>query len=326
MRTKFLPLAACLLALAAPLSHAQVPNLKDINMRDSALIERWSQVFDAVWPLQVANAELCPEQRASLPGYMAMGVDDGTGVRVLQVAAQSPAEAAGLREGDFILAINGDPTNHKKAAKAGEQYEAAYNKAVKRNGPMELQIDRGGAVQALTIASIPACDFRVIYTGQPLPTMVQDSMVVVGTTMDQFAANPEQLRMYLARDFARTLLNHREQRAKTASGYDRMSTVANVLSGGRLRGPSGLAIANWKQGPQQDLEADRYGLYLVARTGDDVRHAPAYWQGVFAHKQGNAVVSRLLNTSRGSPERLKGIEEATAEILALQDANKPLIP
>lgn len=322
------PFAALLIAfsLCTGSALAQRVSIHDVNPRDSAIIERWSQVFDAVWPLQTANAELCETQAAYLPGFMAMGVDDGTGVRILQVASQSPAELAGLREGDFITSINGEPTNHRKASRAGEQFNAAYDEAITRSEPMVVEITRDGSPMAVEIASVPACDFRMLYTGQLIPTLVQDNIVLVGTGLDQYAANPEQMRMYLSRDFAHVLLKHREQRGKTANRYNRLSDAASFLTGGRTPAVHGAAIANWKHAPQQDIAADRLGLYLVARTGDDITDAPTYWEAIFAQHRGNAVVSRLLNTGRGSPERLEAIKETTAELLLKQSEGEALIP
>lgn len=325
MRTLLTFATAFLLAFTFHLpAGAQTPSINDVNLRDSAVLERWSQVFDATWPLQQANADLCPEQQAYLPGFLAVGVDDGTGVRVFQVASFSPAQTAGLAEGDFITAINGNPTNHRKASKAGEQFQNAYDKAIKNQGPMELSITRAGTPLQLTIESVKGCDFRVVYTGQPIPTLVQDNIVLVGTVLDRYAANPEQLRMYLARDFAHVLLNHRQQRQKSAGRWNMIGRVAGMATGHSLGGGAGAAIANWKLGPKQDLEADQLGLYLVANAGDDVTHAPAFWTAVFAQHEGGGIASRLLNTHRGTPERLETIQKTTDRILAQKAAGEPL--
>jgi membrane-associated protease RseP (regulator of RpoE activity) len=104
-----IPLALLGGVVAAPLSAAESTLRKD-DLRIATIGYR----------LAIAGRDLCPRQgpvtgmllhhlaeydKTDRPGLIAQGLDRGPGV--LSVAAGSPADAAGLRAGDILLAVNG---------------------------------------------------------------------------------------------------------------------------------------------------------------------------------------------------------------------------
>jgi len=78
-------------------------------------------------------------------GLNCVEIDDE--VRVLRVMADGPAEEAGLRPGDHILAIDDAPVSRLEAL-----YKTLWSGAGAERDVM-LQVRRGGAVQAITVHS-----------------------------------------------------------------------------------------------------------------------------------------------------------------------------
>jgi C-terminal processing protease CtpA/Prc len=69
------------------------------------------------------------------------------GVRVVEVPAGSPAEAAGLREGDRVVAIDGKPVANRSseevhAALTGEVGTHVVLSVLRDEKPLELRIER----------------------------------------------------------------------------------------------------------------------------------------------------------------------------------------
>jgi serine protease DegQ len=73
-----------------------------------------------------------------------LGVNRSSGVVVLQVVAGSPAEAAGIRAGDVITALNGQDTP------TADSFTAAVH-AAKPGDKVQLTVVRGGATLELTV-------------------------------------------------------------------------------------------------------------------------------------------------------------------------------
>lgn len=315
--------AAILLTLAASSAQADSSRDRVAQLDNHSMHQAMSSIYDAIWPLQVSNHEICPGQKRFLPGFAAAPGEKNEGAFVHHVVDGSPAAQAGLQRGDAVLEINGAGVTHRNVNKASERYEAAWKKAIERSAPMHLKIQRDGAPIELHVESIPACEIHVVYSGRQHPTMIVDNAIVIGASLDRFASTPEQLRMFIARDFAAIMLAHQQQRETTSRGINLAGKVLSIATGRNIEAP-GAVIANWRHGPKQAIEADRLSLLLVARAGDDISLAPAYWQGVFANNTGNATVGRLINSPAGTPERLEAIQKTTATILAHQAEGVPL--
>jgi S1-C subfamily serine protease len=75
------------------------------------------------------------------------GVEQGGQVRVMRVSDDSPAEAAGVRAGDRIMAIDGAPVDSLDAL-----WSRLWNGAAERD--VSLEIERGEARQTLNVRTV----------------------------------------------------------------------------------------------------------------------------------------------------------------------------
>lgn len=294
---------------------------------DYALIKRWADIEQAAWPILATNTELCKAHNGYVPGFHAVTSAAGTGMDIYLVGAGSPAESAGLVVGDVITSFNGKDVTHKK--KGNKVFGDAYIQATKRQDPIQITYLRDGQLNQAAVSSVPACNVRILYTGLPIMTGFNEDFggLIIGNQIDLYASNDDDIKLLLARDLAKLFLDHRGEKAKSRRLAGWGASAVGFVTGQPTHADSiSSAWANLRHGDRQASEADYLGLYLAARAGVDISHAPAFWETVFANRTGNRGVGRLLGNEPPTPERLEGIRLATQEILAKQAAGAPLIP
>jgi serine protease Do len=92
------------------------------------------------------NKEVIVMGRPMTPklGIKIQDLESGSGVKVLEVAAGSDAEKAGLKQGDIIMEVNGSPINSTDAI-------SAIVTSNRSQTPLKLKIERNGKVQNLEV-------------------------------------------------------------------------------------------------------------------------------------------------------------------------------
>jgi predicted metalloprotease with PDZ domain len=93
---------------------------------------------------------------------------DGVGLQVQEVEPGSPADEAGLEEGDVVKSVNGRPVRSET------EFEVA-NDSVKADVPVKIAIVRDGAPQTLTLTPImvTAIDVAVGFAPNPTPEQLK---------------------------------------------------------------------------------------------------------------------------------------------------------
>lgn len=285
--------------------------------RLESLVAADARVARVGYRLSVANTDLCP-RTAPLAGWALhaaalyspeMRIEaearfalSGDLPGVLYIVPGGAAEQAGLQAGDLILAVAGrglavGPTR-SEAVYEGFAANVAVIDAALAAGPTTLRIQRGKAVMEVTVTPEQGCG----YAFQVEPSLDYEASadadrVFIGPRLVAYVADDAELAVFLGHELAHAVLNHPEA--------------------GR-----GLGNLPWRT-EAREREADRIGLYLMARAGYDPLSGPALWRRFGAdHWQ-----ARYAQWGHPSAEaRARALEPVAAEIVRLRASNLPVVP
>ena len=317
-RWEFRIWAALLACLAAPLAAgAENPGdpalvLQQLHAQDQA-IERVG------FRLAAANADLCgggrdagfsihtieqygPDYRRAASKLFDLGSSPG----VLALAPGSPADLAGLRENDAILAIDGQapPGSPARPRRSDFSRTAAVQRQLAGavQGPtLRLEVSREGARLQIELRPAPACRslFQVV-PDRGLKGEADGDYVQVSSEMAALTANDDELAALLAHELAHNVLGH-------PARLDSLHVDRGLFA------PFGR---NARLIRATESEADRLGVYLLARAGYDPLKAMGFWLRVRAAARG----SEADPTHPRWPERLAAIQ---AEVAGIDQAGVP---
>lgn len=236
---------------------------------------RQRQVNELAWPMLVAGASegLCearPRTGALIAEFVA-GESDGA-AWVDHVASGSPAAAAGLLEGDAIVAINGKRVKDTK--RGGPQLD----KAAAAGEPVVLELRRAGDPLAVTLTPVPACDMAVSMfeqTGGMFDTGVPGQIKINGALFAE-AGDDDERRIVIAHEIAHHAKGHTGTRAglaKAGRAIDRVAGFAGIPTFGVLSAAGAVAT---KGGDEK--AADAVSLKFLAAVGISAEKALAFWE------------------------------------------------
>jgi beta-barrel assembly-enhancing protease len=232
---------------------------------------------------------------------------------VLTTVKNSPADRAGLRGGDRIVAIGGSAIAPSPAPRGKASYksvadaEAALAAALSSGG-LTLQIERGGSTRTVSFVGDRGCPSRVqVVGGSKLNAHADGAYVEISTGMVGFTNSDDELAVVIAHEMAHNVLGHKQ---KLDADH-----VSRGLFGGFGRNGARIRAT--------ENEADRVGLYLMARAGYDITVAPAFWSR-YGRKTGAGLLSD--RTHPGTRERVTLSQAVIAEITAKQARGDLLTP
>jgi hypothetical protein len=221
-----------LIRLAAPLALLGIAFGAPLQASESTLRPDDLRVATIGYRLAIAGRDLCPRQgpvtglllhhlaeydQADRPGLIAQGLDRGPGV--LAVVADSPADQAGLRAGDILLAVNGMPFQSPIAIAANpdrevwrpmvEASETTLLDALSR-GPAALSVLRGGESLSLTLIPHTGCLLRIrlAHSGQKTAVAAGD-YVILSSGLLAMARNDDEVAFAIAHELAHVVLDHK---------------------------------------------------------------------------------------------------------------------
>ena len=307
----FAPVLALLMAAADP-------GLAALQAADARLAS-------VAWRLQTANVALCADV-APLPGFTVQALTQypaGERARVARdlgldgrpavaaVASRSAAARAGVAAGDKIVAIDG------VAAPGGDDGRKAYDQVASTEDRVEaafadrtadLTLERAGVVRRVLLAGDRGCASRVQLVPEgDLNAGADGRYVQITGQMYEFAAGDDELATIVAHELAHNVLRHRAR--LDAAGVSR-----GLFRG---MGRSGEAFR------RTEYEADRLGVWLMARAGFDERAAPAFWRRL-GERTGTGLFSS--GTHPRWRDRIARVEAAVAEVQAQRAGELPLLP
>ncbi|MEN3747634.1 M48 family metallopeptidase [Sphingomonas sp. HF-S3] len=204
--------------------------------------------------------DYAPEDR---PAMVRDGLDRGPGI--LSVVSDSPAARAGLKAGDIVLAVDGEPLESPETiaaigdAKARRSaIEASEEKLLKlmARGTVRLTLLRGPATIERTLSTIPGCLLRIrLAVSKQRQAVANGPYVIVATGLLGLARNDDELAFVIGHEMGHVQLGHRE-----------VLQTARVPRKGALRGFG----KNGDIVQRTEAEADAFGGRLVIAAGYDL--------------------------------------------------------
>jgi hypothetical protein len=340
--------AALSLWLAAAVSGCAptlvTPTVKDAEARAEAerqremalsvAVNRYERLLNIGWPLLVSAKELCEGRTGNIYGFLLhdklaygkdyedvaaryFGIDDGVFVRYVHPAL--PGAGAGLKRGDRVLAIEGEPVRKLRAREITERIGAV-------DGPtLRLGIEREGRTLELGINGVRGCKYGVVLVSNDSVNAFADgNNVGITTGMMRFVDSDEELSVVVAHEISHNGLGHIEKR----TGNIILGTLLDIIiagttgvdTGGTFGKIGGLA---YSQG--FEAEADYAGLYIAARAGYDISGAANLWRRM-AVEHPASIKDSYLATHPSTPRRFLAIEQTIKEIENKRLRSEPLLP
>ena len=337
-----------LLAACAPTSlyPAIDPSLAEDEARKQRALaldlqfQRAERLATVSWPIMARNTELCGEATAYRMGvsfsYLENFQDDdyrsiarsdfqiGERITVMHVVPDSPAERAGIRNGDQLLAVAGTDLSSGKAGAASLDEALSGH----TGGAAILAVDRRGSRQELTVEPIRVCDYPVLLSsagGDPntVNAFADGSNIHITPGMLRFASNDEELALVIGHELAHNTRDHID--AKRANRV--IGTLLGALLGAAVgvdMSQAGADIGTMAHSQAFEAEADYVGTYHTARGGYDVSEAANFWRRMAAEHPGAIHLSGSSHPSTAN--RYLAIEQTVAELMRKREAGLPLVP
>lgn len=274
-------LAALAILLAAPSSRAQ-SGAYDADVR--AWQAHDARLLTLSWRLARANAPWCSSAQSAVglmltdfhrfkdPAAVSAALGISGGVAVEAVAVGSPAETAGLRAGDTVLAIGGAPLPAPggplpKGKFLEDILHDRIDAALASSGAATLRIARPGAApRDVRLAGVPACRGRFTLISSGTAAMSEGYVIRIAAQLMSEHSDDNEAATMLAHELAHNIFGH----------------VAENNAKGR----------NYLTVRRNEREADRLAPWLMANAGFDPAAAPRFIAGWGPRHGGGATRSQ----------------------------------
>ncbi|MDW8469695.1 MAG: M48 family metallopeptidase [Burkholderiales bacterium] len=251
MRPIALALSLALLPACAPVTQRpqvderalaeETRKQRELALQD--LLDDQARLFRVAWPILARGAPLCGERvRPALGARFASRADFAKEFReaaekllgvgeepsVVQVAEGSPAQRAGLRERDVVVALDGRPAPRGEGA--GRKLVEAIAEAAKAGRAPLLQVRRAGVEHTVAIAAEPVCDYPVVlHPADAINAFADGRQVAVMRGMLRFARDDLELAVVIGHELAHNSMKHIEKQ----TGNVLLGTILDILAAAR---------------------------------------------------------------------------------------------
>lgn len=245
---------------------------------------------------------------------------------VLSVVPGSPAEQAGLRAGDVLLSVKGNPvrfTGDQWSSSAAKKLRAVLATSTSRDD-VSMRIRRNGATRDIVVRPVAACGYDVLLADSDAINAYADGLnIIVTSGMLRFTDSDDELALVIAHELAHNAMGHsgkKEVNAHLGLVLDVLAGIGGVNTGGTF---SEMGAQAYSQ--EFEAEADYVGLYFMALAGRKLDEAPYFWRRMAAENP-NATREHLAVTHPTSPQRFIAIQRTIDEIEAKRRKGKTLEP
>jgi len=248
-----------------------------------------------------------------------------TQATVLAVADTSPAAAAGIRPGDYLLTFNNEPVPRTETA-------GWIGGFVRDNGerPIQVLVRRDGIDEMHTVNPVKACAIPIeLKSDSSVNAFTTERAIVVHSSILRLARSDAQLALVIGHELAHANLGHLgKQQANQVLGWVAGAAIdAGIMLGGISTGGA-FARQFTRAGGRAfsvsfEREADYVGSYYAARAGYDLAGAEEFWRAVSMEDPDSI---RIAATHPMTPARFVQMQKVAAEIRDKQRRNEPLIP
>ncbi|MFN3930116.1 MAG: M48 family metallopeptidase [Brevundimonas sp.] len=295
--------------------------------RLTALTDLDQRVARVAWRLSTANADLCPVVRTSAGWALHSARQYSLDLRphaesrfgligdlpgVLAVPPDSPAAAAGFAPGDLIVEAAGAELNPGDGESApswtGLERNLRVIDTALASGRTTFMVQRGDDRIHIALTPERACGYDVqLDPSDELNARADGRRLFISTALAEFARTDDELALILGHELAHHVLGHRP--------WNEAGGAARRANDGAWKAESG--------GGGAEQQADRAGLYLLARAGYDPTVAAPFWRR-FGESNWRVRFPQIGHASAGS--RAQALEAVEREIEAKRRSGGELRP
>lgn len=245
---------------------------------------------------------------------------------VISVVPDSPADKAGIRNGDELISFNGDPV----PVSGTMGWMGGF---LKFNGQRPVQVSfrrNDTANMTASVTPLIGCAIPIDYVADGTVNAFTDGKKIqISSSIVELAHTDAQLAALIGHELAHVNLGHLEKQSwNQAVGWVSGAAIdVGILAGGLSTGGA-FSKAFEKAGIMAysvgfEREADYVGAYYAALAGYDLTGAENFW---YALGQASPDSIRLARTHPTTPERFLQMRKVAAEIADKQRQHLPLVP
>lgn len=244
-------------------------------------------------------------------------ISPAQGLVIIGVVENSPADEAGLKEGDILLTLNGErltsPFRFRRAKRRIVPGEAIA---------LELKRDQDIIKKSIVMGSIPVRVKFDLVDLQELNATATRNGVYLTYGLVRFTKSDDEIAIILAHELVHIVQGHHIRSMGLGIFSDLVAVTLGVTAEAAQSG-SGEAVLrssallgdifNTYYSRDLEREADYLGLKYAYLAGYDIEAGAQIWER-FIIEMPRSMVDRFLSTHPTSPERLIRIQKTIAEI------------
>lgn len=299
-------------------------------------IDDSNRLQNVAYPLLAAAVPLCESQLVRRIGLDVATVFDfeqsyqraaaevlnlGSAISVVGVIEGGPADMAGIKLGDTLLAINGNPL--VTGANATSIYHNLLEEELAADHSLILSIERDSRQLDYSLSAVRVCDYPVVLLlDDELNAYADGNAVYITRRMLRFAEDDKELALVIAHELAHNIMEHSDKRRQNA-WLGRVIDLAAITQGWDTEGLFGELSGN-VYSQEFEVEADYVGMYIMALTGMDLDGAAYFWRRMAVESPGN--IDTHSASHPATAERFLALEQAVSEIENKKATGVPLRP